>query len=310
MILYSEASCNAPPPRSPGAFVYEPVGRDPLGSTKKRIKYTAKRTIVIQTDRCAFKTQNSSLPRPFCSNRLLFGDGGDDGDDGRCGVVDFFIILLSSCHNSTTHSISTRARAHATPYRTTDRTYRRHYLKHVTQTTDSTNHHHQHAARARLSCSPSVPITYRKKLPTTYVRAGILKLWLPAKSVVVVTNKPTTVALIDLSGGIRHGSQKNCHSRHRMLGLAMRHQVSLFTFINQKLFYLHSHPLFFASLNTFKQAKTIVPWIHTKVHVQDDCPLPLPSTIQSVRGPLPSSNLSLAHNNQIIWGSVLMRLGE
>ena len=74
------------------------MGRDPLGSTKKRIKYTAKRTIVIQTDRCAFKTQNSSLTRPFCSNRLLFGDDdGDDGDDGdgRCGVVDFFIILLS-----------------------------------------------------------------------------------------------------------------------------------------------------------------------------------------------------------------------
>ena len=121
-----------------------------------------------------------------------------------------------------------------------------------------------------------------------------------AKSVVVVyPNKPTTVALIDLRG-ISHGSQKNCHSRHRPLGLAMRHQVSLFTFINQKLFYLHSHPLFFASLNTFKQAKTIVPWIHTKVHVQDDCPLPLPSTIQSVRGPLPSSNLSLAHNDKRI----------
>ena len=102
-------SCNAPPPRSPGAFVYEPVGRDPLGSTKKRIKYTAKQTIVIQTDRCAFKTQNSSLTRPFCSNRLLFGDDDDDDGsdgDGQCGVVDFFIILLSSCHNSTTHSIS------------------------------------------------------------------------------------------------------------------------------------------------------------------------------------------------------------
>ena len=93
--LTTTAGCNAPPPRSPGDFVYEPVGRDPLGSTKKRIKYTAKRTIVIQTDRCAFKTQNSSLPRPFCSNRLLFGDGDFGDGDGRCGVVDFFIILLS-----------------------------------------------------------------------------------------------------------------------------------------------------------------------------------------------------------------------
>ena len=65
--------------------------RDPLGSTTKRVKYTAKRTKVIQTDRCAFKTQNSLLTRQFCSNRLLFGDGdGDDGDDGRSGVVDFF----------------------------------------------------------------------------------------------------------------------------------------------------------------------------------------------------------------------------
>ena len=81
-------SCNAPPPRSPGAFVYEPVGRDPLGWTKKRVKYTAKRTIVIQTDRCAFKTQNSSLMRPFCSNRLLFGDDGDGGDDGGDGGDD------------------------------------------------------------------------------------------------------------------------------------------------------------------------------------------------------------------------------
>jgi hypothetical protein len=35
-------------------------------------------------------------------------------------------------------------------------------------------------------------------------------------------------------------------------------------------------------MNTFKQAKTIVPWIHTKVHVQED--FPLPSAIQSIRG--------------------------
>ena len=70
------------------------MGRDPLGSTKKRIKYTAKRTIVIQIDRCAFKTQNSSLTRPFYSNRLLFGDDGGGDDDGRCGVVDFFHIVL------------------------------------------------------------------------------------------------------------------------------------------------------------------------------------------------------------------------
>ena len=74
--------CNAPPPRSPGAFVYEPVGREPFGSTKKRVTHTAKRTIVIQIDRCAFKTRNSSLTRPFCSNRLLFGDG-DDGGGGH-----------------------------------------------------------------------------------------------------------------------------------------------------------------------------------------------------------------------------------
>ena len=73
--------------RSPGAFVHEPVGRDPLGSTKKRVTYTAKRSIVIQTDGYAFKSRNSSLTRPFCSNRLLFGDGGDDG---RCGIVEFF----------------------------------------------------------------------------------------------------------------------------------------------------------------------------------------------------------------------------
>ena len=72
------------------------------------------------------------LTRPFCSNWLLFGDDGDDGDgdddgddgdgdDGRCGVVEFF----SYCSpHVTTHSMSTRARAHATPYRTTtDRTY-------------------------------------------------------------------------------------------------------------------------------------------------------------------------------------------
>ena len=66
------------------------MGRDPLGgSTKKRVTYTAKRTIVIQVGRYAFKTRNSSLTRPFCSNRLLFGDDGGDGD-GQCGVVEFF----------------------------------------------------------------------------------------------------------------------------------------------------------------------------------------------------------------------------
>ena len=125
----SRSSCNAPPPRSPGDFVYEPVGRDPLGSTKKRIKYTAKRTIVIQTDRCAFKTQNSSLTRPFCSNRLLFGDDDGDDGDGRCGVVDFFIILLSPHVTTPQLTAFQHARGRMTPYRTTDRTYRRHYLK-------------------------------------------------------------------------------------------------------------------------------------------------------------------------------------
>ena len=87
------------------------MGRDPLGSTKRRVKYTAKRPIVIQTDCCAFKTQNSSLTRPFCSNRLLFGDddddGGDDGD-GRCGLVDVFHIVLLM-HNS--QHFNTRAGA-------------------------------------------------------------------------------------------------------------------------------------------------------------------------------------------------------
>ena len=79
------------------------MGRDPLGSTKKRVTYTAKRTIVIQTERYAFKTRNSLLTRPFCSNRLLFVDDGDDGDDGAMiMMVDVelwryfsFVLLMS-----------------------------------------------------------------------------------------------------------------------------------------------------------------------------------------------------------------------
>ena len=160
-VKFPTTSCNAPPQRSPGAFVYEPVGRDPLGSAKKRVKYTVKRTIVIQTDRCALKTQNSSLTRPFCSNRLLFGgDDGDDGD-GRCGVVDF-LILFSSCHNS--QHVNTRAGAcHTISYH--DRSYIRHYLTNanqaVTQTTQLTHHNLSVRATTPRAPDPSVvPITY------------------------------------------------------------------------------------------------------------------------------------------------------
>ena len=44
--------------------------------------------------------------------------------------------------------------------------------------------------------------------------------------------------------------------------------------------------IFCLTMNTFKQAKTIMPRIHTKLHVQED--FPLPSAIQSIRVPLPS----------------------
>ena len=85
------------------------MGRDPLGS-KKRVTYTAKRSIVIQTDRYAFKSRNGLLTRMFCSNRLLFGDDGDGDDGGRCGVVELFTFCSP---HVTTHSMSTRVRAHA-----------------------------------------------------------------------------------------------------------------------------------------------------------------------------------------------------
>ena len=84
-----------------------------LARQKKGKKHTAKRTIVIQTDRCAFKTQNSSLTRRFCSNRLLFGDDDvDGGDEGRCGVVDFFSCGVVELFSSSIMHHAPRARAH------------------------------------------------------------------------------------------------------------------------------------------------------------------------------------------------------
>ena len=91
------------------------MGRDPLGSTKKRVKYIAKRSIVIQTDRYAFKSGNSSLTRPF-SNRLLFGGGDGNDGDGRCGVVEFF-----SCEVVELFASSIMHHARSTPYRTDTR---------------------------------------------------------------------------------------------------------------------------------------------------------------------------------------------